>query len=327
MARTSPDLPWNVRIFVNTIAFFMDVCRRSNGRINRTLMNLLDLKASPLSKPVKGLQSSDIMVDKSRNLWFRLYAPLHHAAATSLPVIFYFHGGGFALMGADSKSYDDFCQRLARELPAIVISVNYRLAPEHRYPSAYDDGFDALKFIDGERIKDRLPANANLKRCFIAGDSAGGNLAHHVAVKAAEHEFDQLKIVGLIALQPFFGGQERTESENRLAGALMINVERTDWMWKAFLPDGSDREHAAANVFGPKSVDISGLKFPATMVVVGGFDPLQDWQKSYYEGLKKRGKEAHLIEYPNAIHSFYIFSELQESSLLIKDMRDFMRNE
>ncbi|KAF3447414.1 hypothetical protein FNV43_RR12600 [Rhamnella rubrinervis] len=326
MVQPSPALPWNVRLFVNSLAFLVDVCRRSNGTFNRTLINLLDSKASPLSKPVKGLQSSDVMVDKSRNLWFRLYTPLHHAAATDLPVIVYFHGGGFVLLAADSKTHDNFCQRLARELPAIIISVNYRLAPENRHPSAYDDGFDVLKFIDGADFKDRRPANSNLKRCFVGGDSAGGNLAHNVAVKAAEHEFDELRIVGVVALQPFFGGQERTESETRLARAPLVNVDRTDWMWKAFLPDGSDRDHAAVNVFGPNSVEISGLKFPATMVVVGGFDPLQDWQKKYYWGLKKQGKEAHLIEYPNAIHGFYIFPELQESSLLIKDMRDFISN-
>ena len=82
------------------------------------------------------------------------------------------------------------------------------MAPEHRCPSAYDDRFDVLKFIDGADFKDRLPANANLKQCFIAGDSAGGNFAHHVAVKAAEHEFDELRIVDVVALQPFFGVME-----------------------------------------------------------------------------------------------------------------------
>ncbi|XP_060674677.1 probable carboxylesterase 18 [Ziziphus jujuba] len=328
MLRTLPDLPWTVRLFNAAFGFLMKVCCRSDGTLNRTVVNLADLKASPLNKPVKGLQSSDIIVDHTRNLWFRLHTPTQLPSTVSLPVIVYFHGGGFILMSADSKYYDAFCQRLARELPAVVISVNYRLAPEHRYPSQYDDGFDVLKFIDGDDgFKDRFPANADLRRCFVGGDSAGGNLAHHVAVMAAKHDFKKLDVVGILGIQPFFGGEERSESENRFAATSLLPVDRTDWMWKAFLPEGSNRNHPVVNVFGPDSADISGLKrFPTTMVIVGGFDPLQDWQKRYCEWLKKQGKEVHMVEYPNAVHAFYIFPELKESSLMIKEIRDFVES-
>lgn len=81
-----------------------------------------------------------------------------------------------------------------------------------------------------------------------------------------------------MAIQPFYGREERTESELQLVGALMLNLERTDWMWKVFLPIGSDRDHEAANVSGPRSVNILGLDFPATLVVVGGYDLLQTYR-------------------------------------------------
>ncbi|PRQ22433.1 putative carboxylesterase [Rosa chinensis] len=110
-----------------------------------------------------------------------------------------------------------------------------------------------------------------------------------MAIRESEHKFRDLKVVGILAIQPFFGGEERTESETRLKSVPLVNVERTDWMWKAFLQEGSDRDHPVVNVFGPNEVDISGVDFPETIVFVGGFDPLQDWQKRYYEGLKKRG--------------------------------------
>ncbi|KAJ0024056.1 hypothetical protein Pint_07183 [Pistacia integerrima] len=199
--------------------------------------------------------------------------------------------------------------------------------PEHRYPSQVKDGFDVLSFIENNTNFEGFPKLVNLNNCFIAGDSAGGNLAHHVAVKACESEFKNLKIIGVIAIQPFFGGQERTEAETRLVGAPFINVQGTDGLWRMFLPEGADRDHPAANIFGPKSEDISGLKFPATIVIVGGFDPLQDWQKRYYEGLKKAGKEAYLIEYPNAFHAFYSVPELEEASLFIDEVREFMKKE
>ncbi|XP_022131992.1 probable carboxylesterase 18 [Momordica charantia] len=229
-------------------------------------------------------------------------------------------------MAPDSKLVDDYCQRLARQIPAVVISVNYRLAPEHRFPCQYEDCFDVLKFIDAAAIEG-FPANVDLKRCFVAGDSAGGNIAHHMILRSGEHEFRDLEIVGVIAIQPFFGGGERTESEKALTKAPLVTVDRTDWYWKVFLPEGSNRDHPAVNIFGPNSADLSKVRFPAIKIFVGGLDPLIDWQKRYYEGMKKLGKEADLVEYPNAFHSFYGFPELPEWSLFIKDVADFVQTQ
>ena len=145
-----------------------------------------------------------------------------------------------------------------------------------------------------------------------------------MAARAGEFKFRNLKIQGLVPIQPYFGGEERTESEIQLVGAPVVSMGRTDWCWKAFLPEGSDRDHPAANVFGPKSGDISGVKFPKCLVFIGGFDPLKDWQKRYCEGMKKNGKNLKMIEYPNAIHSFYGIPELPESSLFMKEFRNFI---
>ncbi|GMI68667.1 carboxyesterase 18 [Hibiscus trionum] len=324
----SPKLPWYVRLFVSTMSFGVDICRRSNFTVNRTLIKLFDLKSSASDNPLNGVKSSDIVVDSSCDLWFRLYTPTHarDCESPTFPLILFFHGGGFAFMAPNSKPYDAFCRRLVGELSAIVISVNYRLSPEHRFPTQYEDGVKVLKFIDDMNYWAE-GLNANLKQCFIAGDSAGGNLAHHVAVKANQHKFRNLRVIGIIAIQPFFGGEERTEAEIQLEGAPFISRERTDWMWKAFLPEGSDRDHPAANFFGPNGEDISGVEYPATIVFVGGFDPLKDWQKRYYEGLKKSGKEAYLVEYPNAIHTFYYYPQLPETSLFMKEIGDFMQKQ
>jgi acetyl esterase/lipase len=91
-----------------------------------------------------------------------------------------------------------------------------------------------------------------------------------------------------------------------------------------FLPDGSDRDHYAVNVSGPNAENISDLDFPDTIVIVGGFDPLQDWQRRYYEWLKRSGKEATLIEYRKMFHAFYIFPELPESSRLFSEIKEFV---
>ncbi|KAI9164741.1 hypothetical protein LWI28_001136 [Acer negundo] len=321
---TKPTLPWKTRLAVSFVSYLTDTTFSANGSVNKRLLAFLDFKTPPNSKPINSVITSDTVVDPSRHLWFRLFTPTTAASSTTtLPVIVFFHGGGFTYLSAASRSYDAVCRRFTRKTPAFVVSVDYRLCPEHRYPSQYDDGFDVLKFLD-ENLERILPENADLSKCFLAGDSAGANLAHHVAVRASGSQFRALKVIGLISIQPFFGGQERTESEKQLPGSFIVSVDRTDKMWKLFLPDGSNRDHMAANVSGPNAADISGLDYPNTMVFVAGFDPLKDWQKRYYYWLRKSGKEATLIEYPNMIHAFYVFPELPEASQLFTQVKDFI---
>ncbi|XP_028106039.1 probable carboxylesterase 18 [Camellia sinensis] len=262
-AAVAAELPGKTRLVVHLGSFALDACRLSHP-ILRFVRNL-EPKSPPSSKPNNGVSSSDIAVDPSSNLWFHLYLPSSSSTTTLLPLLIYFHGGGFLSSAANSKTYDLLCRNLAAHLQVTVASVNYRLAPNHRYPSQYDDGFATLKFIDAHNYA-VLPSNIDLNHCFLTGDSAGGNIAHYVAVRYGRHEFEKLNIIGLVEIQPFFGGKEHSESELRLR---------------------SDRNHEAVS-----GGDMSAaVKFPATLVVVGGGDPLQDWQRRYIEGLKKSGKE------------------------------------
>ncbi|KAI3943425.1 hypothetical protein MKX01_011811 [Papaver californicum] len=331
-AKPNPPLPWKTKFSLSLAGKVADLTRRKNGTINRRLFSFLDISTKIPKRPSHGLKIIDITVDPTRNLWFRLYTPTtditNLPSTATLPVFIFFHGGGFAYFSAASKAYNDLCCRFARKLSVIVVSVNYRSSPEFKYPCQYDDAFDVLKFIEGKRCKE-FPSSADLSRCFLVGDSAGGNIVHHVAVRAAKADnLREMKVIGLVLIQPFFGGEERTESEIRLKKAPLVSIARTDWLWKAFLPQGSDRNHAAVNVFGSdKSVEeMTGLEnFPDTLVIIGGFDPLQDWQRRYYQGLKKCGKKVDLVEFPNAVHSFYCFPELSDCSLLINELKDFIQ--
>nr|XP_017245892.1 PREDICTED: probable carboxylesterase 18 isoform X2 [Daucus carota subsp. sativus] len=322
---TPKPLPYKTRLIIWTITTLNDAAIRRDGTTNRRFLNFINIKAPANPNPVKNVKTYDITVDPSRNLWFRVFEPvLEDPQDAQLPVIVFFHGGGFTILSPDSMTYDAVCRRFARKVGAVVVSVNYRLSPEHRYPAQYEDGFDVLEFLDGDRKV--LPECANVSWCFLAGDSAGGNLAHHVGKKACEANFSRVKVVGVVAIQPFFGGQERTESE-KMKNQIFITTKRTDWAWKAFMPDG-DRDHEVINVSGPNAADITKIKdFPATLVFVGGLDILQDWQRKYYEWLKKSGKEAYLVEYPNMIHAFYVFPEFPESTMLITEVRDFVQKQ
>ncbi|KAL9324263.1 hypothetical protein ACSQ67_009120 [Phaseolus vulgaris] len=317
-------LPFKTRVALSFLSAVTDFARRSDGTVKRGFMNFFNYKSQPKAKSVNGVSTKDVTVDANRNLWFRVFTPTASSANGVVPVVVFFHGGGFAFLSPDSYVYDAVCRRFCRRIPAVVVSVNYRLAPEHRCPSQYDDGEDVLKFLAENPAV--LPENADLSKCFLAGDSAGANLAHHVAVRVAKSGIRNVRVVGLVSIQPWFGGEERTAAEVRLEGAPTVSTARTDWLWKAFLPDGSDRDHWAVNVSGANSEDLSGLDYPDSLVFVGGFDPLQDWQRRYYEWLKNSGKNAELIEYETMIHAFYIFPELPESSQLISQVKDFITN-
>ncbi|KAI3796254.1 hypothetical protein L1987_38921 [Smallanthus sonchifolius] len=318
---TNP-LPQAIRDSLFIANTLIDVGLRSDGTIDRRFRDLADPKVPANSTPVEGVMSYDVKTDPC---WFRVFVP--DVTTKKLPVIVYYHGGGFAYYGPDSAAFDGLCRRFASMIPAIVVSASYRLIPEYRYPTQYEDGFNLLKFLDEDKNRNKLPKNADLQNCFVFGDSAGGNLAHHVCIRAAKYKFQQIKVIGLVALQPYFGGQQRAASELASENRLGLHLNQTDFYWNVFQPHSTDetwdRDHEVINVSGPRAADLSGLDFPATLVVVGGRDILEDWQRNYYAWLKKSGKEAYMEEYEYMFHGFYTFPELAEAkhviSVVIKD--------
>lgn len=339
--RVAPPMSWRTRLSVLAAGYLTDATRRADGTVNRRLLGMLDKGVAASAAPRNGVASRDVTIDPAVPLRARLFYPCAPAAAEdddaeaerpAVPVVVFFHGGGFAYLSAASPAYDAACRRIARYAGAAVLSVDYRRSPEHRFPAAYDDGFAALRFLDGGLDPDPDPgaiAGAppiDAARCFLAGDSAGGNIAHHVARRYAldPSAFTNLRLAGLIAIQPFFGGQERTPAELRLVGAPIVSVPRTDWMWRAFLPHGADRTHEASSP-DVATAGIDGAPdFPPATVVIGGYDPLQDWQRRYCDALRDKGKEVRVLEYPDAIHAFYVFPEFAESKDLMLRIKEIV---
>ena len=346
----TPSLPWTVRIQ----AAALEVAHRLDGSIRRPLFWLGDLKvkvgashAQPRSD-VLLVRSADITIDASRGLWARVFCPSAaviadaDADAAPLPIFVYFHG---VLFSASSRPYDAFCRRLCRELRAVVVSVNYRLAPEHRFPAAYDDGVAALRYLDETTPiplplpPDLLHGAVDLSSCFLVGDSSGANMVHHVAQRWASSMSSattatstlppppplRLRLAGAVLIQPFFGGEERTEAELAFDKACRIlSVARADHYWREFLPEGATRDHPAARVCG-EGVELADT-FPPAMVVSGGFDLLKDWHARYVETLRAKGKLVRVVEYPDAVHGFYAFPELADSGKLVEDMKLFVHD-
>lgn len=180
---------------------------------------------------------------------------------------------------------------MARDLNAVVASPSYRLAPEHRLPAAYDDGAEALEWIrnsDEEWIKSR----ADLSNVFLMGTSAGGNLAYNVGMRsAAASDLSPLQIRGMILHHPFFGGEERSGSEMRLANDQVCPPIVSDVFWHLSLPVGVDRDHEYSNpTVGDGLEKIGGLRW-RVMVVGGEEDPMVDRQRDVAKLMKRKGVE------------------------------------
>lgn len=329
-------VPLNTWILISHFKVSYHMLRRSDGTFDRHLNEYLDRKVSSNAIPVDGVYSFDFVVDHSTGLLNRVYLAAHEnepqrgivevesplSTTEVVPVILFFHGGSFVHSSASTAIYDTFCRRLVNNCKAAVVSVDYRRSPEHRYPCAYDDGWAALNWVHS---RSWLQSGKDPRvHVYLAGDSSGGNIAHHVAVRAAEEGVD---VLGNILLHPLFGGQERTESEKRLDGKYFVRIQDRDWYWRAYLPEGEDRDHPACNVFGPRSRSLERLNFPKSLVVVAGLDLLQDWQLGYVEGLEKSGQEVKLLYLDKATIGFYFLPNNEHFHSLMEEMKSFIQSD
>ncbi|KAL4275581.1 hypothetical protein AHAS_Ahas20G0121500 [Arachis hypogaea] len=177
--------------------------------------------------------SKDLTIDQSKHTWARIYLPRQALNTPSnhpnLPLIVFYYGSGFIFYHANSTYFHDFCVRMANATQSVVVSVDYRLAPEHRLLVAYEDSVQVLHWIRASN--DLWLSHTDFSRCYLMGESAGGNIAYNAGLRAAA-EADQirpLKIKGMILIQPFFEGKKRIPSELRLAKDLKrVRVRKDD---------------------------------------------------------------------------------------------------
>lgn len=237
--------------------------------------------------------SRDIPINHSNNTWVRVFLPDSSFSCSKLPLIVYFHGGGFINCSASSTIFHDFCSNMAADIPAIVVSFNYRLAPEHRLPVAYDDAVEVFQWIKNNSQLDWMRECADYNRCFIMGSSAGANIAYHAGFRLSKEvdRLEPLKIKGLILHHPFIGGTQRTESELRLVNDLHLPQSVSDLMWELALPIGVDRDHEYCNPMangGSKFWDKMRLLGWRVLVTGCNGDPTIDRQMELVQMLRAK---------------------------------------
>ncbi|XP_012090353.1 carboxylesterase 1 [Jatropha curcas] len=277
---------------------YLRIIPASDGTITRLPeIPIPNLLSASDSHPMPIL-TKDLTINQSNETWARIFLPKQtqdHSFHTKLPLIVWFHGGGFILFSPVSTFYQDFCAIMAIQLSAVVVSIKYRLAPEHRLPAAYEDAVEAVRWI--KTIPDEwLRDSADLNNCFLMGSSAGANIAYHAGLKLAatmdDHYLQPLKIRGLILHQPFFGGSRRIESELRMVNDPHLPLCCADLMWKLALRIGADRDHEYCNptVEGGSNA-LTKMKELGWRILVdwGDKDPLMDRHEEFVNMLQEKG--------------------------------------
>lgn len=272
----------------------------SDGSLTRNSDLYGTTAATPdsISTPVL---SKDIPINPKNKTSARIFLPRqaldnYPPPAAKLPLIIYFHGGGFITFSADSLISHNFCASVAVEIQAVIVSVDYRLAPEFRLPAAYDDAVEAILSIRSS-TEDWLVKFADFSNCFLMGSSAGGNIAYFAGLRAAARTVDELlplRIRGLVLDEPFFGGVHRTMSELRNLNDPIFPAAVADMMWDLSLPAGADRDHEYCNpTVGGGSKDLEKVGSLGWRVLVIGYqgDPLIDRQRAVARFMVEKGVE------------------------------------
>jgi acetyl esterase len=209
------------------------------------------------------------------------------------PALVYFHGGGFVLGSLDS--HDAVCRDLAKASDAVVISVDYRLAPEHKFPAAVEDAHAATVWVAANA--ERLGIDA--RRIAVGGDSAGGNLATVIAMRCRDAGGPalalQLLLYPVTDLSSFETGSHRECSEG-----YFITRAGMEWFTGHYLASVDQTRHPEASpLLAP---NLSGL--PPALVITAEFDPLRDEGEAYAQRLQQAGVPVVVTRYPGMIHGF-----------------------
>ena len=309
----------------------------SDGSVKRFAPETASASDQETSLNGLNFKSKDVIIDPSKPITARIFLPENTPSSTDslLPLLVYFHGGGFCIGSTAWLGYHRFLGDLSAALRCVVVSVDYRLAPENRLPAAYEDGCTALDWISTSvrgRSSEPWLDGADLSRVFLSGDSAGGNIAHNVAVRTAIAGLEGVKIAGLLLVHPYFGSEERTEREAAAKGAERDVVAMNDMFWRLSVPQGESRNYFGCNFEAGAGAEseapLRWREFPAVAVFVAGRDFLKERGVMYARFLERNGVgDVRLVEAEDECHVFHVFyPESEATRLLQRQMSEFINS-
>jgi acetyl esterase/lipase len=227
----------------------------------------------------------------------RIYNPAPDESGQ--PIMVFYHGGGFVI--GDLESHDSMARAIASQVGAVVVAVDYRLAPEHPFPAAVDDAFTALKWVSEHATE----LGGDPDRLAVGGDSAGGNLSAVVAMLARDAGGPPVKFQMLWYPVTEWGAEHPSLAEN--AEAPVLTVADMDRFREYYLGD-QDPTTLGIKLSPASAEDLKGL--PATYIATAGYDPLRDDGARYAELLDKAGVPVELHEAETMVHGYVMFASI-----------------
>lgn len=224
----------------------------------------------------------------------RVYQPREVAPGEKFPILLWLHGGGFVI--GDLDTHDSACRGLANSADCLVVAVDYRLAPECKFPAAVEDCHAALRWLALHAVE----INGDPGRIAVGGDSAGGNLAAVMALLARNDGYPKLR--GQLLIYPCVAPEPETPSHKKFAEGYVLTRNAMTWFYKQYTR--SPKEFYDFRFAPLVADDLSNL--PPAFVLVAGFDPLRDEGVDYAKRLVDAGNPVTLSNYEGMIHGFYL---------------------
>ncbi len=255
----------------------------------------IQARRAPLARQPDMRAVHEVSIDgPGGDLALRVYRP--HLDQPDLPVVVFAHGGGFVF--CDLDSHDELCRSMAQGVGAVVVSVDYRLAPEHVAPAAHDDVYAALEWA----AKHADEHGGDPTRLVLAGDSAGGNLAATVAIAARDRGGPA--VAAQVLLYPVIDDDFETDSYQRFGTGYYNTESAMRWYWQQYAPHGT----ADARVVPTRAQTLAGL--PPAVVVTAELDPPCSSGDAYAQRLDTDGVRVLHRRFDGLFHGFLTFSAL-----------------
>lgn len=232
----------------------------------------------------------------------RLYRPLGTMADQVLPALVYYHGGGWVI--GDLDTHDTLCRELANHSGCAVVSVDYRLAPEHRFPAAVDDSIAAARWVHRQAAALRIDP----QRIAVGGDSAGGNLAAVVALAA--RDAGDLPLAWQLLIYPATDQHRSAPSHTTNGEGYLLTRDTMAYFTGHYIPDAAQyADWRASPLLHP---DLSRL--PPALVLTAGYDPLRDEGLAYAQKLSEAGNRATHLSFERQIHGFILMGKVLDEA-------------
>lgn len=280
---------------------------------NRGKLNRESSKFSKQAIPFNNIKDTTIEVD-SQNIPVRIYTP---DEGNNFPIIIYSHGGSWIAGNLDT--HDNVCRKLSSNTSSIVISVDYRLAPENPFPAAVNDVYNTLEWTS----KNAKSINGNEKLIAVVGDSAGGNLSAVTSLMSRDKGGP--KIACEVLVYPSTNINElNTESWSNFANDFNISTEEMERYISLYVPKEEDRKSSYASPLLAK--DFSNL--PDTLVITAEIDPLRDEGEAYGKKLQDSGNEVRTIRISGVTHGFITMDKVTDKAdEALNEVYSYLKNE